>query len=52
LKRIRSGVETPDRNEGVDGVRREDVECEGEGFALDVNDDVTGERSVEEVVVG
>jgi len=36
----------------VDGVRREDVECEGEGLALDVNDEATGERSVEEVGVG
>jgi hypothetical protein len=36
----------------VDGVRREDVECEGEGLGLDVNEEAAGERSVEEVGVG
>jgi hypothetical protein len=52
LKRIRSGVEIPEGKEGVDGVRREDVECEGEGFGLDVNEETAGERSLEEVGVG
>ena len=52
MKRIRSGVEIPEGKEGVDGVRREDVECEGEGLRLDVNEEAAGERSVEEVGVG
>jgi hypothetical protein len=52
LKRIRSGVEIPEGKEGVDGARREDVECEGEGLRLDVNEEAAGERSVEEVCVG
>jgi len=52
LKRICSGVDIPEGKEGVDGVRREDVECEGEGLGLDMNEEAAGERCVEEMGVG